>query len=430
MTRDADRGYFTAVLPARPIGRRRRRRPRPRRRSSPGWRGGCTGRTGDRPERRTPPRRPSLDGWWSTTARPSRPTSPSAGGRWPATTTTATRSRSPTRCSAAACRAGCSRRSARSGASPTPSTRTVPRTPRPARSRSTPARRRARCTRCSRSSTESSTAGRRGSPTRSSTWPRLPRGLARPRPRGHGQPHGAPRSGVLLRDEVLRVDEHVERTGRSRSTTSHRVAERVLAAARVLAVVGPFERARRCSPSGLAVQVRRSARALRHGRDDPGRCLRRRGSHGRTVCRAVAADPDLELVAAVDPHHAGIDLRAATGVAVPDVHVAPDARRSPTRTPRWRSTSPSVDAARANLGWCAEQRHPRGRRHHRLQRRRLRPSFATALHHEQLRHRPELRHRRGAHDALRRAGRARTSRRPRSSSCTTTRRSTRRRARP
>ena len=32
------------------------------------------------------------------------------------------------------------------------------------------------------------------------------------------------------------------------------------------------------------------------------------GRMGRTVCEAVAADPDLELVAAVDPLHAGIDV--------------------------------------------------------------------------------------------------------------------------
>jgi len=38
------------------------------------------------------------------------------------------------------------------------------------------------------------------------------------------------------------------------------------------------------------------------------------GRMGSTVCRAVAEDPDLELVAAVDPHYQGIDLRTATGV--------------------------------------------------------------------------------------------------------------------
>ncbi len=35
---------------------------------------------------------------------------------------------------------------------------------------------------------------------------------------------------------------------------------------------------------------------------------------GSTVCQAVADDPDLDLVAAVDPHYRGIDLRTVTGV--------------------------------------------------------------------------------------------------------------------
>ncbi|HEY5165678.1 MAG TPA: 4-hydroxy-tetrahydrodipicolinate reductase, partial [Acidimicrobiia bacterium] len=33
------------------------------------------------------------------------------------------------------------------------------------------------------------------------------------------------------------------------------------------------------------------------------------GRMGRTVCAAIAAEPDLDLVAAVDPYHAGIDLQ-------------------------------------------------------------------------------------------------------------------------
>lgn len=35
---------------------------------------------------------------------------------------------------------------------------------------------------------------------------------------------------------------------------------------------------------------------------------------GSTVCQAVTDDPDLELVAAVDPHYSGLDLRTVTGV--------------------------------------------------------------------------------------------------------------------
>ena len=38
------------------------------------------------------------------------------------------------------------------------------------------------------------------------------------------------------------------------------------------------------------------------------------GRMGSTVCEAVEADPDLELVAAVDPLHAGIDLRRVAQV--------------------------------------------------------------------------------------------------------------------
>ena len=35
---------------------------------------------------------------------------------------------------------------------------------------------------------------------------------------------------------------------------------------------------------------------------------------GSTVCQAVVDDPDLELVAAVDPHYSGLDLRTVIGV--------------------------------------------------------------------------------------------------------------------
>ena len=38
------------------------------------------------------------------------------------------------------------------------------------------------------------------------------------------------------------------------------------------------------------------------------------GRMGATVCQAVAEDPALELVAAVDPHHSGLDLRAVTRI--------------------------------------------------------------------------------------------------------------------
>ena len=62
-----------------------------------------------------------------------------ACARCPRSTPTATRSRRRTRCSAAACRRGCSRRSASSAASRTPCTRTALRSTTPGSSRSTPA---------------------------------------------------------------------------------------------------------------------------------------------------------------------------------------------------------------------------------------------------------------------------------------------------
>ncbi|MET0727634.1 MAG: 4-hydroxy-tetrahydrodipicolinate reductase [Acidimicrobiales bacterium] len=46
------------------------------------------------------------------------------------------------------------------------------------------------------------------------------------------------------------------------------------------------------------------------------------GRMGRTVCEAVVADPELELVAAVDPQHAGLDLGVVAKVDS-DLHIAP-----------------------------------------------------------------------------------------------------------
>jgi 4-hydroxy-tetrahydrodipicolinate reductase len=74
---------------------------------------------------------------------------------------------------------------------------------------------------------------------------------------------------------------------------------------------------------------------------------------GTTVCGAVHADPELELVAAVDPHHAGIDLgqlglhgtglqisAAASALVDAAAHVAVDFT--------------VLEAARENLQFCAQ----------------------------------------------------------------------------
>jgi 4-hydroxy-tetrahydrodipicolinate reductase len=75
------------------------------------------------------------------------------------------------------------------------------------------------------------------------------------------------------------------------------------------------------------------------------------GRMGSRVCRAVAEDPDLELAAAVDPYHVGIDLRQvgveargqidgdADSLARADVDVAVDFT--------------VASAAMGNLKWCA-----------------------------------------------------------------------------
>jgi 4-hydroxy-tetrahydrodipicolinate reductase len=76
------------------------------------------------------------------------------------------------------------------------------------------------------------------------------------------------------------------------------------------------------------------------------------GRMGSTTCKAVADDPGLDLVAAIDPLSAGLDLRQVTGVDLPievlpgpdslagtDVDVAVDFTR--------------VEASRGNLAWLA-----------------------------------------------------------------------------
>jgi 4-hydroxy-tetrahydrodipicolinate reductase len=77
------------------------------------------------------------------------------------------------------------------------------------------------------------------------------------------------------------------------------------------------------------------------------------GRMGRTVCAAVAAEPTLELVAAVDPYHAGIDLQQ---LGVPDTGLqmagSADALLDAGATVAVDFTV--LEAARKNLAWCAE----------------------------------------------------------------------------
>jgi 4-hydroxy-tetrahydrodipicolinate reductase len=77
------------------------------------------------------------------------------------------------------------------------------------------------------------------------------------------------------------------------------------------------------------------------------------GRMGRTVCEAVARDPDLELVAAVDPQHAGIDVGQVADV---DAHfqVAADAQALLDAGTEVVVDFTVADAARGNLAFAAE----------------------------------------------------------------------------
>lgn len=73
------------------------------------------------------------------------------------------------------------------------------------------------------------------------------------------------------------------------------------------------------------------------------------GRMGSTVCRAVEADPGLDLVAAVDPHHAGAALPDR-----PDLHVEADPTALLDAGAQVVVDFTVLDAARANLDWVAD----------------------------------------------------------------------------
>ncbi|MEX2268148.1 MAG: 4-hydroxy-tetrahydrodipicolinate reductase [Acidimicrobiia bacterium] len=77
------------------------------------------------------------------------------------------------------------------------------------------------------------------------------------------------------------------------------------------------------------------------------------GRMGSTVCGAVAADPQLELVAAVDPYHEGIDLHQL-GVSDTGLTVARKADAFADAGVDVAVDFTVIDAARENLAWCAE----------------------------------------------------------------------------
>ena len=74
---------------------------------------------------------------------------------------------------------------------------------------------------------------------------------------------------------------------------------------------------------------------------------------GSLVCRTVADDPEMQLVAAIDPFHAGIDLRKVTGAEVSGLQVSPDAESLARANVQVAIDFTHLEAARKNLAWCA-----------------------------------------------------------------------------
>jgi 4-hydroxy-tetrahydrodipicolinate reductase len=77
------------------------------------------------------------------------------------------------------------------------------------------------------------------------------------------------------------------------------------------------------------------------------------GRMGSTVCRAVLDAPGMELVAAVDPLHAGIDL-SQLGVHGTSVQVSAKATALREADAQVAVDFTILDAARQNLAWCAD----------------------------------------------------------------------------
>ena len=74
---------------------------------------------------------------------------------------------------------------------------------------------------------------------------------------------------------------------------------------------------------------------------------------GATVCTAVVGDPALELVAAVDPFHAGLDIRQVTGLDLP-LQFAAGSEAFTDAGVQVVIDFTHLEPARENLAWLAE----------------------------------------------------------------------------
>jgi 4-hydroxy-tetrahydrodipicolinate reductase len=77
------------------------------------------------------------------------------------------------------------------------------------------------------------------------------------------------------------------------------------------------------------------------------------GRMGQSVCQAVIDDPELDLVAAVDPNHAGIDLDQI-GLHGTGLQMAADPQALAHADAEVAVDFTVLDAARENLEWCAD----------------------------------------------------------------------------
>jgi 4-hydroxy-tetrahydrodipicolinate reductase len=74
---------------------------------------------------------------------------------------------------------------------------------------------------------------------------------------------------------------------------------------------------------------------------------------GSTVCQAVVDDPALDLVGAVDPHHAGFELSEVAKVAVEGVQIGPSVESFAGLDLDVVVDFTHADAGRENLSWLA-----------------------------------------------------------------------------
>ncbi len=78
------------------------------------------------------------------------------------------------------------------------------------------------------------------------------------------------------------------------------------------------------------------------------------GRMGSIVCQAVDDDPGMQLVAAVDPYHAGIDLRQIVPSIIEDLAIAGSADEMAEQEVDVAVDFTQVGAARGNLAFLAE----------------------------------------------------------------------------